>query len=150
MNLDVMFSSAMDTWTTPRDFFDDVNAEFNFGLDAAALQVSTLVPDNWYGPDHPEIDRQDAFKCDWVADSKGLPVWLNPPYGRGIGKWTAYDSEMCRGGAEVVLLIPARTDTHWWHDDIIKHEVRFIKGRLKFGGNKNSAPFPSALVVMRG
>jgi len=98
MNLAVMFSSAVDTWTTPRDYFAEVNAEFNFGLDAAALQVSTLVPDNWYGPDHPEIDRQDAFKRDWVADSKGLPIWLNPPYGRGIGRWTAYASEMCRGG----------------------------------------------------
>jgi len=143
-----MFASLDDTWSTPRDFFDTVNQEFNFGLDAAALQASTLVPSNWYGPDHPEESRRDAFQRDWIADANGSPIWLNPPYGRVIGKWTAHASQIAGGGAKVVCLVPARTDTAWWHDTIIQHDVRFLRGRLKFGNSKNSAPFPSALVVM--
>ena len=150
LNTKLMFSSAIDTWSTPRDYFDKVNAEFNFGLDAAALQNSTLVPDNWFGPDHPDEDRRDALSVIWRFASPNKPIWLNPPYGRVIGKWMAKAANEARGGAEVVCLVPARTDTKWWHESVIQHEVRFIRGRLKFGGQKNSAPFPSALVVMRG
>jgi len=142
---DVIKTSLDDTWSTPKNFFIKINNEFNFTLDAAALQSSTCVPNNWFGPDHPDELRRDAFKHTW----KGI-VWLNPPYGRTIGKWVAYASEMCKMGAEVVCLVPARTDTAWWHDNCIQYEVRFIRGRLKFGNAVNSAPFPSALVVMRG
>jgi len=132
-----MRSSLDDTWTTPRDFFDKLNAEFDFGLDAAALQNSTLVPDNWYGPDHPDPAARDALRIDWNHNSRGKPIWLNPPYGRVIKDWVAKADYESKQGA------------NWWWDSCIHHEVRFIKGRLKFGGQNNSAPFPSAVIVMR-
>ena len=143
-----MRTSNDDTWTTPRDYYDRINVEFNFTLDAAALADSTLVPDNWYGPDHPDRSRRDAFTRDWARDSAGA-IWLNPPYGRVIKSWVCKANAVASGGGTVVCLVPARTDTSWWHDYCIHHEVRFIRGRLKFGGQKNSAPFPSALVIMR-
>jgi site-specific DNA-methyltransferase (adenine-specific) len=143
-----MRTSNDDTWTTPRDYYDRINVEFNFTLDAAALADSTLVPDNWYGPDHPDQSRRDAFTRDWAKDSAG-PIWLNPPYGRVIKSWVCKANAVAAGGGTVVCLVPARTDTSWWHDYCIHHEVRFIRGRLKFGGQKNSAPFPSALVIMK-
>jgi phage N-6-adenine-methyltransferase len=145
-----MRSSLDDTWTTPKDFFDKLNAEFDFGLDAAALQNSTLVPDNWYGPDHPDPAARDALRIDWNHNSRGKPIWLNPPYGRVIKDWVAKADYESKQGATVVCLVPARTDTAWWHDYCINaYEIRYIRGRLKFGGQKNSAPFPSAVVVMR-
>lgn len=143
-----MRTSLDDTWTTPKDFFDEINKEFNFGLDAAALQASTLVPDNWYGPDHPDLSRRDGLARVWHKDTDKT-IWLNPPYGRVIKQWVAKAHQEAANGATVVCLVPARTDTAWWHDNCIMHEVRFLRGRLKFGGSKNSAPFPSALVVMR-
>lgn len=142
-------SSKVDTWATPRDFYDTTNAEFSFGLDAAALQSSTLCPNNWYGPDHPEQARQDAFARDWFADSNGQAVWLNPPYGRTIKEWVEKADFEAQKGATVVCLVPARTDTNWWWSHCISYEVRFIRGRLKFGNQPNSAPFPSALIIMR-
>jgi phage N-6-adenine-methyltransferase len=145
-----MRTSLDDTWTTPRDFFDKLNAEFDFGLDAAAMQNSTLVPDNWYGPDHPDPAARDALRIDWNHNSRGKPIWLNPPYGRVIKDWMRKANEVAEAGSTVVCLVPARTDTHWWHDYCINaYEIRYIRGRLKFGGQKNSAPFPSAIVVMR-
>jgi hypothetical protein len=72
---------------------------------------------------------------------------MNPPYGRDIGKWMKKASE---SDATVVCLVPARTDTKWWHDYAMKGEITFIRGRLKFGNAVNSAPFPSAVVVFRG
>mgnify|MGYP006289023629 CR=1 FL=1 len=142
-------SSADDTWTTPYDFYVKLDNEFGFGLDAAALASSTLVPDNWFGPDHPEVVRRDALKLDWVYNAEGKPIWLNPPYGRTIKDWVAKADYESKQGATVVCLVPARTDTNWWWESCIHHEVRFIKGRLKFGNQPNSAPFPSAVVVMR-
>ena len=143
-------SSLDDTWTTPRDLFKTLDREFSFGLDAAALQSSTLVPNNWYGPDHPYEDRRDAFTCNWSVDCHSWAIWLNPPYGRTIKAWMAKADEEAGRGSTVVCLVPSRTDTSWWHDHCIKHEVRFLRGRLKFGNQNNPAPFPSALVVMRG
>lgn len=144
-----MRSSIDNTWTTPRDFFDKLDQEFGFGLDAAALSTSTLVPDNWYGPDHPDQMRRDAFTRCWSEDANDKPIWLNPPYGRVIGDWMQRANSEAKHGATVVCLVPARTDTKWWHESCIQHEVRFIKGRLKFGGQKNSAPFPSAVVIIK-
>lgn len=145
----VPMSSLDETWTTPRDKWNEWNAEFGFTLDAAAVSTSTLCSE-WYGPDHPDILRRDALVNDWVHDSKGGAVWFNPPYGRTIGKFMEKAHNEARRGATVVCLVPARTDTAWWHEYCIMHEVRFIRGRLKFGDGKNSAPFPSALVIMRG
>ncbi len=76
-------------------------------------------------------------------------VFMNPPYGREIGKWMKKAYESAQTGATVVYLVPSRTDTRWWHDYAMKGEVRFIKGRLKFGGSKNSAPFASAVVIFK-
>jgi site-specific DNA-methyltransferase (adenine-specific) len=143
-----MRSSNDLTWTTPRDFYNKLAQEFNFTLDAAALSSSTLVPHNWYGPDHPDLNRRDAFINHWFIDAGDGVVWLNPPYGRTIKDWMKKASNEARHGTTVVCLVPARTDTNWWHDYCIQHEVRFIKGRLKFS-EKGPAPFPSALVVMK-
>ena len=80
---------------------------------------------------------------DWVGR-----CWMNPPYGRGIGKWVQKAYEESLKGTLVVCLLPSRTDTKWWHDYVMKaKEICFIKGRLKFGGAKNSAPFPSCVVI---
>lgn len=145
---DTFKTSNDDTWTTPIKFFEELNAEFNFTLDSAALSSSALC-NLWYGPDHPNPDWRDAFNRDWVKDSNGGAIWLNPPYGRTIKKWMAKaEYEALRGGV-IVSLVPARTDTIWWHSHCINYQVRFIKGRLKFGNQKNSAPFPSAIVILQ-
>ena len=96
-----MRTSLDGTWTTPSDYFDKINAEFNFTLDAAALSSSTLVPDNWYGPDHPDQSRRDALVRNWVEDSTG-PIWLNPPYGRVIKDWMRKANAVANGGGTVV------------------------------------------------
>ena len=143
-------SANDDTWATPIKFFEELNKEFSFGLDAAALQASTLVKSNWYGPDHEDETRRNALTRNWAKDSNGAPIWLNPPYGRAMKNWTAKaNAEAIGGGAVIVLLLPSRTDTSWWHEHCMQHEIRFIRGRLKFGKSTNSAPFPSAVVIMR-
>ena len=142
-----MRSSLDDTWTTPRDFFDKLHQEFNFTLDAAALRSSAVVP-NYLGPDHEYGWRHDALTVEWDGASEGGAVWLNPPYGRIIKEFVAKADTESKKGITVVCLVPARTDTKWWWDSCIHHEVRFIKGRLKFGG-QGPAPFPSAVIVMR-
>lgn len=130
-----LFTSNTPEWETPQDFFDELSKEFNFVLDVCANDENTKCS-KW-------LDKEDdGLKVDW---SLWLGwKWMNPPYGREIGKWVKKASEH-RG---VVCLLPARTDTRWFHDYIYnKAEIRFIKGRLKFGGCKNSAPFPSMLVI---
>ena len=75
---------------------------------------------------------------------------MNPPYGRQIGLWTKKGKQEAALGKTVVMLIPSRTDTKWWHEDIMQaDEIRFVKGRLKFGGVTKPAPFPSAIVIWR-
>ena len=141
-----MRSSLDDTWTTPRTFFDELNKEFNFTLDAAALKSSALVP-NYLGPDHEYEWRRDALTVEWDGASEGGAVYLNPPYGRQISKFVAKADAESKKGITVVCLVPARTDTNWWWDSCIHHEVIFIKGRIKFSG-AGPAPFPSAIIVM--
>ena len=142
-----MRSSLDNNWTTPPEFFAKLNDEFNFTLDAAALRSSALVP-NYLGPDHEYGWRQDALTVEWDGASEGGAVWLNPPYGRAISKFVAKADAESKKGITVVCLVPARTDTRWWWDSCIHHEVRFIKGRIKFSG-AGPAPFPSAVVVMK-
>lgn len=135
MNNDLFFSSRSEEWETPQDFFEQIDKEFHFNLDACATAENAKC-DKYY------TKEQDGLSQEW----NGI-VWCNPPYGRSIGMWVkkAYESK-----ATVVLLVPARTDTKWFHDYVLgKAEVRFVKGRLKFGGCKNSAPFPSMVVVYR-
>jgi phage N-6-adenine-methyltransferase len=142
-------TSLDDTWTTPKSFFAKLNDEFDFKLDAAALASSALCS-LWYGPDHENQDWRDAFSRNWQDDAQGN-IWLNPPYGKTIKDWMAKANlEANRGGGAIVSLVPSRTDTRWWWDSCIQHEIRFVRGRLKFGDGRNSAPFPSAVIIIRG
>jgi site-specific DNA-methyltransferase (adenine-specific) len=128
------------TWATPQDFFDRLNEEFHFTLDPCATE-RTAKCKRYYTPE------VDGLKQDWGGET----VFCNPPYGREIGLWVkkCYD-ESRKPGTVVVMLTPARTDTAWFHDWVYhKAEVRFVRGRLKFGGSTNSAPFPSMVVVFR-
>jgi site-specific DNA-methyltransferase (adenine-specific) len=131
-----MFTSKTDEWSTPQDLFDELDAEFHFNLDPCCT-VKNAKCRYTYTKD------EDGLAHSW-GDYR---VFMNPPYGREIGKWMKHaygcDAEI------VVCLVPARTDTAWWHDYAMEGEVRFIRGRLKFGGSKNSAPFPSAIVIFR-
>lgn len=136
-------------WATPRDLWVKLNEEFGFSLDVCALQENTTVPNSWYGPDHKSTTRRDGLAQDWAADAGSGIVWMNPPYGRELGPWMAKAHAESVKGATVVCLIPSRTDVRWWHEYVVGAEVRFIKGRLKFGGSKTPAPFPSAVVVLR-
>lgn len=135
----VHFSSERQDWRTPQDFFDELNAEFNFDLDAAA------TPQNAKCDDFLSLETgADALKLDWRLC--GSRAFMNPPYGRQIGKFMKKASE---SGILTVCLVPARTDTNWWHEYVIPRasEIRYVRGRLKFDGHKNSAPFPSAVII---
>ena len=135
-----MMSSNRGDWTTPQDFFDTLNAEFNFTLDPCCLPDSAKC-ERFFTPD------DDGLIQSW----QGETVFMNPPYGRVIGNWIKKAYEESRTpGTVVVALLPARTDTRWFHDFIYnKAEIRFIKGRLRFGEQPNPAPFPSMVVVYR-
>ena len=140
LNTKVLYSSKEEKWATPQDFFDKLNDEFHFTLDAAAS------PDNAKCANY-FTEEQDGLVQSWG----GHTVWCNPPYCRKTGLWVkkAYEEHQ-RTGCTVVMLLPSRTDVRWFHGYILgKAEIRFIKGRLKFGGNKNSAPFPSIVVIYR-
>lgn len=137
-----MFTSNTAEWATPQAFFDELDAEFHFTLDPCAT------------PQNAKCDRFFTKEIDGLAQSwQGETVYCNPPYGRDLAKWVKKASdEVIRGGGStfVVMLIPARTDTSYFHDYIYKrHEVRFIRGRLHFNESKCGAPFPSMVVVMR-
>jgi phage N-6-adenine-methyltransferase len=136
--MEVHFSSKTDMWATPQEFFDKYNEKYHFTLDPCA------TPDNAKCTVY-FTEADDGLKQQWV----GI-VWMNPPYGRSIGKWMKKAYESSLQGATVVCLVPSRTDTKWWHDYAMKGDIEFIKGRLKFGNSKNSAPFPSAVVIFKG
>ena len=142
MNTEVMFSNKTDRWATPQDFFDKLNDEFHFTLDPCANEFNHKC-EKYY------TKEDDGL----VQSLRGETVFCNPPYGREIGSWVkrCYMHSVIDCGL-VVMLIPARTDTKWFHDYIYNKpnvEIRFIKGRLKFGNSKNSAPFPSMVVIFR-
>jgi site-specific DNA-methyltransferase (adenine-specific) len=135
-----MFSSKTDLWATPQDFFDKLNEEFRFDLDVCAL------------PENAKCERYFTPEADGQAQLWEGNVWCNPPYGRGIDNWVerGYLAVETGHADVVVMLLPARTDTQWFDIYIYgKAEIRFIKGRLKFGDSKNSAPFPSMVVVFK-
>ncbi len=133
----IHFSSKTDLWSTPQDFYDMVNNEFNFTCDVCSTHDNAKCKNHY-------TQEDDALTQEW-----GGVCWMNPPYGREIGKWMRKAHDEAQKGATIVCLVPSRTDTNWWHEHVIMHEVRFIRGRLRFGDAKNSAPFPSALVIMR-
>lgn len=141
MNTEVMFSSKTDQWATPQWFFDGLNEEFKFTLDPCADEFNHKCQKYF-------TKEQEGLSKDWGGET----VFCNPPYGREILLWVkkCFD-EVHSGDCQcAVMLIPARTDTQWFHKYIYKQaEIRFIKGRLKFGDSNNSAPFPSMVVVFR-
>jgi len=134
-----MFSSKTPEWGTPQEFFDALNKEFHFTLDPCATK------------ENAKCRRFYTVKDDGLSKPWTGRVFMNPPYGRGINAWVkkAYESATGGGAEVVVCLLPSRTDTAWFWDYCMKGEIRFIRGRLKFGDGKNSAPFPSAVVIFR-
>ena len=137
-----MFSSATGNWATPQDFFDKLSWRFGpFDLDPCASTHNTKCA-NFF------TKAENGLEKDW----EGFTCFVNPPYGRGIDKWIEKGyNEAMKSETKVVMLIPARTDTKYWHKYVMKaSEIHFVKGRLKFGDSKNSAPFPSAVVVFDG
>lgn len=135
----VHFSSATDLWATPQATFDALDKEFGFTLDPCSTHENAKCAKHFTKED-------DGLAQDWG----GEVVFMNPPYGREILHWMRKAFESAElGGATVVCLVPARTDTEWWHTFAMRGECRFLKGRLKFGDAKASAPFPSAVVVFR-
>ena len=139
-NIQACLSSKTDNWATPQDFFDNLNEEFHFTLDPCANEKNHKC-DLFY------TKEQDGLTKDWG----GHVVFCNPPYGKEIADWVRYSYEQSqKPNTTVVMLIPARTDTRYFHDYIYgKAEIRFIKGRLKFGDATTAAPFPSMVVVYR-
>lgn len=134
-----LFSSATHEWETPQWLFDELDAEWGFTLDPCATAENAKCS-KYY------TKEQDGLIQDW----SGEIVFMNPPYGREIGKWVQKAYEESLKGAVVVCLLPSRTDTTWWHEYVMKSDnIKFLRGRLKFGGGKNSAPFPSVIVVFK-
>lgn len=138
----VHFSSATNEWHTPQPLFDQLNAEFGFETDLAATAENAKCANFFTLED-------DALAQEW----RGV-CWLNPPYGRAIRHFIKKAWEASQAGATVVCLVPARTDTSYWHDYVLGGgaEVRYIRGRVKFvraDGFSAPAPFPSAIVIFR-
>ncbi len=132
------FSHKSDLWETPAPLFAELDREFHFNLDVAAIAANAKCG-HFYTP------ADDAFAKCWRGN-----CWLNPPYGAELRHWVRKAYLSAQEGALVVCLLPARTDTLWWHEYVLAHaEVRLIRGRIRFQGTENSAPFPSAVVIFR-
>ena len=132
-----MATAVREDWETPQELFEELNREFNFELDVCADE-SNRKCERYF------TKAQNGLVQSWG----GVTAWCNPPYGREIANWVRKASEE---SGTVVMLLPARTDTRWFHEFVWKKtEIRFIKGRLKFGGAKASAPFASMVVIFRG
>lgn len=139
MNTDLHFSSKKHDWPTPPEVFDPLNEEFRFTIDVCAT------------PENAKCSRYFTEEDDGLSRPWGGEVcWMNPPYGRAISQWMKKAKEESEAGATVVCLVPARTDTRWWHDYAAHGEIRFLKGRVRFLGGRYKAPFPSAIVIFRG
>lgn len=131
-----LFSSNSNEWCTPKWLFEALNQEFNFTVDSASTHENALCERHW-------TKAEDGLLQSWDFER----VFCNPPYGRELKQWVKKASGIENGVA--VLLIPSRTDTSYWHDYIFGKatDIRFMRGRLKFSNSKNSAPFPSAIVI---
>ena len=138
MNTAVHFSSGNDVWATPLPLFRQLDEEFHFTLDVCAHKENAKCERFFSRVDNGLVQAWGREMC-----------WMNPPYGDEIGNWMKKAYLARQDGATVVCLVPSRTDTEWWHEYAMHGEIRFIRGRLKFGGAKDSAPFPSAIVVFR-
>ena len=143
LKADVIFSSQTDMWETPQYLFDELDREFHFGIDACATPENAKC-ENFF------TQKEDGLKQKWGGYGT---IWCNPPYGRQIWRWVKKAKEEAILGNTVVMLVPARTDTLWFHEYIYKKpnvEIRFVKGRIKFGGSRYNAPFPSMIVIFKG
>lgn len=135
---EVLFSSKSEEWETPLDLFSVLDGEYHFTLDPCATEKNAKVKKYF-------TKQTDGLAQNW----QGNRVFCNPPYGKKIGDWVkkCYD-ESRKPNTTVVLLIPARTDTAYFHDYILgKSDIYFLRGRLHFGNSKNGAPFPSIICV---
>lgn len=138
MSSAVHFSSAFMAWRTPRGVFDELDSEFGFTVDGCSTDENALLERHW-------TERDEPLLRSW----EGERVFINPPYGRQISRWME-KAWTEAPHALVVALVPSRTDSAWWHDYVMPaSEIRFLRGRLRFGGGhgENSAPFPSCVVV---
>ena len=142
-----LFHSHRNDWETPQGLFDELDAEFHFTLDPCATHENAKVARHF-------TREENGLAQSW----EGHTVFMNPPYGAVIASWVkkAHDEVHKRWGGWsgnrplVVGLLPARTDTAWWHDYIEgKAEVRFLRGRIRFSNSRANAPFPSAVVIWR-
>lgn len=135
----IAFASRREDWGTPLSLFDPLDAEFHFDLDVCASLANAKCR---------VFYSQHGLENSWHEDGKA--IWCNPPYGRQISKWVQKAAEEANLGCTVVMLLPARTDTQWFHDFVYgKAEVRFIRGRVRFSGAIHNAPFPSMIVIFR-
>ena len=132
----VHYSSKKQDWETPQDFFNHLNKAYQFDLDVCATIRNAKCP-KFFTP------NLNGLAQDWGCHT----CWMNPPYGRAIRDWMKKAFASSLSGATVVCLVPARTDTRWWHDYAMKGEIEFVKGRIQFVGAEHPAPFPSAIVV---
>lgn len=134
MNTETMFSSKSNEWETPQVLYEQLNEEFKFTLDPCSTDKNAKCNKHY-------TTKDNGLEQDWSGET----VFCNPPYGRELPKWI---KKCADSKTKVVMLIPARTDTKAFHEYIYgKAEIRFLKGRLKFSGSKNSAPFPSMIVI---
>lgn len=141
MNTDLMFSTGTNHWSTPQDLFDELNNIYGFTLDVCADTTNKKV-NKYFNV------KQNGLAQTW----QGNICWCNPPYGREISDWVYKASKECSTDCTIVMLLPARVDTKWFHDYIYTNpncSFEFIKGRLKFSGSKSSAPFPSMIVTFK-
>lgn len=137
---ELLYSSRSEEWPTPASFFKNLNEEFDFTLDPCATARNAKCARYF-------TRREDGLKQPWGAHR----VFCNPPYGKTMREWARKCHEASLQGALVVLLAHARTDTRWFHDWVYGNaaEIRFVRGRLRFGDGKQSAPFPSMVAVFR-
>ena len=133
-----LYSCRTDDWPTPQAFFDQLNREFKFTLDPCASAENAKC--RWFF-----TREDDGLKQNWRSHR----VFCNPPYGKTMRDWARKCYEASQGGALVALLAHARTDTRWFHDWVYgkADEIRFVRGRLKFGDGSQSAPFPSLIAI---
>ena len=143
--LAVHFSSKRSDWETPSEIFEPLRKEFNIVFDLCAHSRNTKCSAHYN-------KRDNSLRMSWATNDDDAN-WLNPPYGREIGLWVERAASWASGGrGTTVSLLPARTDTKWFHDHIYNKpnvEVRFLKGRVKFVGAKHAAPFPSMIVIFK-
>ena len=130
------FESKRQDWETPDSIFNPLDAEFGFTIDVCATEQNKKCSLRY-------TEKEDGLSQDWT---QWIACWMNPPFGEQ-GKWVKKAYEEAQKGATVICLLPARTNTNWWHDYCMKGEIRFIRGRVKFKGAEHGLPQPLAIVI---